>query len=166
MEEDDPKPETKPAGNRPPPRPPSRVAVGLGPEGDDSGRKHRATIANAADGEGKFIRASGGRGHYGHVIVKIEPNGRGKGIEVINDIPPGGPIPLEYIQPAIEGVRTMLDDVAIGRSTLEGYTAVDIVVRIVGGSFHETDSNELAFMMAGIFAIKDAMKKADPIVIE
>ncbi len=165
MDEDDPKPETKPAGNRPPPRPPHLTAVGLGPEGDDSGKKRTATIAKAADGEGKFIRQSGGRGQYGHVIIKIEPNGSGKGIEVLNNIF-GGEIPVEYIKPAIEGVRIMLEDVAIGGSTLEGYTAVDIVVRIVGGSFHEIDSNELAFKLAAVFAIKDAMKKADPIVLE
>jgi len=167
MEEDDPKPETRPAGNKPPPRPPHRTGVGLGPEGDGSGKKRRATITKAADREGKFNRPASGAGHYGHVIVKIEPNGRRKGIEVINDIPAGGAIPVKYIKPAIDGVRLALDDsMAIGDSAVEGYKVIDIVVRIVNGSFHPTDSSALGFKMAAIFAIKHALKKTNPILIE
>ena len=86
MEKDDPKPEPKSDANRPPPRPPRSAAIGLGPEGDDPDKKHRATVTKAAAGEGRFIRHSGGRGQYGHVILKVEPNGRGRGIEVINEI--------------------------------------------------------------------------------
>ena len=160
MERDDPKPEAKPAGSGRPPRPPHRTAVGLCPDDDDSGRKRRATISKAADGEGMFIRHSGGRGNYGHVIVRIEPNGRGKGIVITSNVP-ASTVPVEYIKPVSDAVLDTLD-YGVG----DDGPIVDIVVHIVGGSWHENDSNELAFKMAGIFAIKDALKKADPIPIE
>jgi elongation factor G len=166
MEKDDPKPETKPGGNRPPTRPPDRTAIGLGPEGDDSDKKSRATITRSAGGEGRFVRQSGGRGQYGHVIVKVEPNGRGRGIEIITDIRSGA-IPAEFIKHVARGVREALDGgMVIGHAAVDCHPVVDIVVRIIDGSFHETDSSELAFTMAGIFAVKDAVKKANPIVIE
>lgn len=160
MEKDDPKPEAKPAGNGRPPRPPHRTAVGLSPDDDDSGKKRRATISNAADGEGKFIRQSGGRGHYGHVIVRIEPNGKGKGVVISSDVPVDT-VPAEYIKHVADAVRETLD-YGIG----DDGPIVDIVVRIVGGSSHDSDSNELAFKMAGIFAVKDALRKAGPIPVE
>jgi elongation factor G len=160
VKNDDPQPKTQPSGGKPPPRPPSRTAVGLGPEGDDSDKKHRTTITTIAYGEGKFIRQSGGRGQYGHVKVKIEPNGRGKGVEVISDVS-SGVIPTKYIKPVTEGVREALD-----AGVVDGTPIVDIVVHIVDGSFDESDSSEIAFKMAAIFALKDAMKKANPIMIE
>ena len=121
---------------------------------------YRETILGAADGEGKFIRQSGGKGQYGHVVVKIEPNEKGKGVEVINEIV-GGVIPKEFIKPATEGVLEGTNNGAVA-----GYPVVDVKVRIVDGSFHPVDSNELAFKMAGIFAFKEAMKAANPIILE
>ncbi len=121
---------------------------------------YRETITKGADGEGKFIRQSGGRGQYGHACVRVEPNEKGKGVEVINDIV-GGSIPREYI-PAVEnGIRE-----AIKSGVYAGYQVIDIKVSITDGSFHEVDSNELAFKMAGIFALKNAFEKAGPILLE
>jgi elongation factor G len=164
MKEDDQQPKPQPSGNRPPPRPPSRTAVGLGPDGKDSDgdgsdKKGHSTITRVATGEGRFIRQSGGRGQYGHVIVKIEPNLRGKGIEIISDVSDSA-IPAKYIKPVTDAVRE-----ALGANGVLGNPVVDIIVRVVDGSFDETDSSDLAFKMAGIFAIKDAVKKADPIMI-
>ena len=121
---------------------------------------YRETITKPAEGEGKFIRQSGGRGQYGHAVVKIEPNERGKGIEVNNKIV-GGTIPKEYIPAVIDGVEE-----AIKGGVMAGYQMVDIKVDIIDGSFHEVDSNELAFKMAGIFALKEACKKANVILLE
>ncbi len=121
---------------------------------------YRETILKSADGEGKFIRQSGGKGQYGHVCVKIEPNEKGKGVEVINEIV-GGAIPKEFIKPATEGIFEGANNGAVA-----GYPVVDVIVRIVDGSFHEVDSSELAFKMAGIFGFKEAMKKANPILLE
>jgi len=121
---------------------------------------YRETITKPAEGEGKFIRQSGGRGQYGHACVTIAPNERGKGIEVENAIV-GGAIPKEYIPAVIDGVNE-----AIAGGVLANYPMVDIKVEIVDGTFHEVDSSELAFKMAGIFALKDAVKKASPILLE
>jgi elongation factor G len=121
---------------------------------------YRETITKAADGEGKFIRQSGGRGQYGHAIVKVMPNEKGKGVEVVDEIV-GGAIPKEYIPAVIDGVEE-----AIKGGVYAGYQMIDIKVEIVDGTFHEVDSNELAFKMAGIFALKDAVKKAGPILLE
>lgn len=121
---------------------------------------YRETVKKAADGEGKFIRQSGGKGQYGHVVIKLEPNEKGKGVEVINEIV-GGVIPKEFIKPATEGILE-----GSNNGTVAGHPVVDVIVRIVDGSFHEVDSSELAFKMAGIFAFKDAMKKADAILLE
>ncbi|MEI7551316.1 MAG: elongation factor G [Verrucomicrobiota bacterium] len=121
---------------------------------------YRETILKSADGEGKFIRQSGGKGQYGHVCVKIEPNVKGKGVEVINEIV-GGAIPKEFIKPATEGILEGANNGAVA-----GYPVVDVIVRIIDGSFHEVDSSELAFKMAGIFGFKEAMKKANPILLE
>jgi elongation factor G len=121
---------------------------------------YRETVARAADGEGKFIRQSGGKGQYGHVVVKIEPNEKGKGVEVINEVV-GGAIPKEFIKPATDGIYE-----GANNGTVAGYPVVDVIVRIVDGSFHEVDSSELAFKMAGIFGFKEAMKKANPILLE
>jgi elongation factor G len=121
---------------------------------------YRETITAAADGEGKFIRQSGGKGQYGHVVCSIEPNEKGKGVEVINEIV-GGSIPKEFIKPATDGILE-----GANNGVVAGYPVVDVKVRIVDGSFHEVDSSELAFKMAGIFGFKEAMKKANPILLE
>ena len=121
---------------------------------------YRETITKAAEGEGKFIRQSGGRGQYGHALVTIEPNEKGKGVEVVNKIV-GGAIPREYIPAVIDGIEE-----AIRSGAYAGYQIIDVKAAVVDGSFHEVDSNELAFRMAGIFAFKDAFKKANPILLE
>jgi elongation factor G len=121
---------------------------------------YRETITKGADGEGKFIRQSGGRGQYGHAIIKVQPNEKGKGVEIENKIV-GGTIPKEYIPAVIDGVEE-----AIKGGVYAGYQVIDIKVQVVDGSFHEVDSNELAFKMAGIFALKDAFKKAGPVLLE
>jgi elongation factor G len=121
---------------------------------------YRETVTKAADGEGKFIRQSGGRGQYGHACVTLAPNQRGKGVEIENKIV-GGAIPKEYIPAVIDGIEE-----AIAGGVLAGYPVVDVKVAIVDGTFHEVDSSELAFKMAGIFALKEAAKKANAILLE
>jgi elongation factor G len=121
---------------------------------------YRETCTAAADGEGKFIRQTGGKGQYGHVCVRLEPNEKGKGVEVINQIV-GGVIPKEFIKPATDGILE-----GANNGTVAGFPVVDIKVAIVDGSFHPVDSSEIAFKMAGIFAFKEAMKKASPILLE
>jgi elongation factor G len=121
---------------------------------------YRETITKNAEGEGKFIRQSGGKGQYGHACITVAPNEKGKGVEVLDEIV-GGTIPKEYIPAVISGVEE-----AIKSGVYAGYQVIDIKVEIVDGSFHEVDSNELAFRMAGIFALKDAFKKAGPILLE
>jgi len=121
---------------------------------------YRETITKAAEGEGKFIRQSGGRGQYGHACITLAPNARGKGVEIENKIV-GGAIPKEYIPAVIDGVEE-----AIAGGVLAGYPMVDVKVAIVDGTFHEVDSSELAFKMAGIFALKEAAKQANAILLE
>ncbi len=121
---------------------------------------YRETVTNAADGVGKFVRQSGGRGQYGHAEIKLEPLEAGKGYEFENEIV-GGVIPKEYIKPTEEGIKE-----AARNGTVAGYPVVDFKVRLVFGSFHEVDSSEMAFKMAGIFAFRDAMAKAKPQLLE
>ncbi len=121
---------------------------------------YRETITKPAEGEGKFIRQSGGRGQYGHACIKIEPNEKGKGVEILNEIV-GGAIPREYIPAVVDGIEE-----AIRGGVYAGYQLIDLKASIVDGTFHEVDSNELAFKMAGIFALKDAVKQAGPIILE
>lgn len=121
---------------------------------------YRETIMGTADGVGKFVRQSGGRGQYGHAEIKLEPNEKGKGYEFFNEIV-GGVIPKEYIKPTEEGIKE-----AMLNGVVAGYPVVDVKVHLVFGSFHEVDSSEMAFKMAGIFAFKDAMKNANPILLE
>ncbi|PYK59696.1 MAG: elongation factor G [Verrucomicrobia bacterium] len=121
---------------------------------------YRETITKPAEGEGKFIRQSGGRGQYGHAIIQIQPNEKGKGVEIENKIV-GGAIPREYIPAVIDGIEE-----AIRGGVYAGYQVIDLKAQVVDGTFHEVDSNELAFKMAGIFALKDAFKKANPILLE
>jgi len=121
---------------------------------------YRETVTKGAEGEGKFIRQSGGRGQYGHALITLAPNERGKGVEIENAIV-GGAIPKEYIPAVIDGLEE-----AIKGGVLAGYPLVDVKIAITDGTFHEVDSSELAFKMAGIFALKDAAKKANPILLE
>jgi elongation factor G len=121
---------------------------------------YRETITKACEGEGKFIRQSGGRGQYGHACIAVQPNEKGKGVEIENKIV-GGAIPKEYIPAVMNGIEE-----AIKGGIYAGYQIIDVKVQVTDGSFHEVDSNELAFKMAGIFAMKDAFKKAGPILLE
>ena len=129
----------------------------------DSGKPqiaYRETITKAAPGVGKFVRQSGGRGQYGHAEIVLEPLEKGKHYEFVNEIV-GGVIPKEYIKPTEDGIKE-----AMINGVVAGYPVVDVKVRLVFGSFHEVDSSEMAFKMAGIFAFKDAMKNAGPILLE
>ncbi|HAW98366.1 MAG TPA: elongation factor G [Opitutae bacterium] len=121
---------------------------------------YRETMLSSSDGEGKFIRQSGGRGQYGHAVIKLEPQEKGKGVELENKIV-GGAIPKEFIKPTFDGIK----EAALG-GVVAGYPVIDFKVTLVDGSFHDVDSSEMAFKMAGIFAFKDAMQKASPILLE
>ncbi len=121
---------------------------------------YRESITVAADGVGKFIRQSGGRGQYGHAEIRIEPNERGKGSEFIDKIT-GGIIPREFIRPIEEGIKE-----AAHNGSVAGYPVEDVKVELVFGSFHDVDSSETAFKMAGILAFRDALKNAKPILLE
>ena len=121
---------------------------------------YRETITSSADGVGKFVRQSGGRGQYGHAVIQIESLEKGKGIELENKIV-GGAIPKEFIKPTLEGIKE-----ASRGGVIAGFPVIDFKVSLVDGSFHDVDSSEMAFKMAGIFAFKDAMQKAAPILLE
>lgn len=121
---------------------------------------YREAIKRPARGEGKYIRQSGGKGQYGHCIIEMEPNEPGKGIEFIDEIV-GGVIPKEFIKPIEEGIRE-----AAKGGVLIGYEMVDFKVRLVDGSFHDVDSSEMSFKIAGSMAFKDAASKADPTILE
>ena len=121
---------------------------------------YRETITAASEGRGLFKKQSGGRGQYGDATITVEPTERGSGVEVENKIV-GGVIPREYI-PAVE--KGILETIAGG--VLAGYEMIDMKISIVDGSFHEVDSNELAFKMAGILAMKEAVAKAKPVLLE
>jgi elongation factor G len=121
---------------------------------------YRETIRAAVEQEGKFVRQSGGRGQYGHVWIKLEPNEPGKGYEFINAIV-GGAIPKEYIPAVDKGIRE-----AMANGVLAGYPVVDVKVTLFDGSYHDVDSNEMAFKIAGSMAFKDAMAKARPVILE
>lgn len=120
---------------------------------------YKETIRKTADVESKYIRQSGGRGQYGHVKIKISPNPT-KGYEFVNSIV-GGAIPKEYIPAVDNGIQG-----AMGAGVLAGYQVVDVKVELYDGSFHEVDSSEMAFKIAGSMAFKDAMKKASPVLLE
>jgi len=121
---------------------------------------YRETITSSSEGVGKFVRQSGGRGQYGHAVIQIECLDKGKGIELENKIV-GGSIPKEFIKPTMDGIKE-----AAQGGVIAGYPVIDFKVSLVDGSFHDVDSSEMAFKMAGIFAFKDAMKKAAPILLE
>ncbi len=121
---------------------------------------YRETLTKEADGEGKLVKQSGGRGQYGHVIIKVRPGEKGSGIVVENKVV-GGTIPKEFINPAKAGcIEAALNGI------IAGYPVIDMHIDLVDGSSHEVDSNENAFKMAGIFAVKDALKKAKCILLE
>jgi elongation factor G len=121
---------------------------------------YRETITSPAKGEGKLIKQSGGRGQYGHVIVDVRPAESGKGLVVENKVV-GGTIPKDYIPACKKGIEEAVLNGVIG-----GYPVIDVEVDIIDGSYHDVDSNELAFKMAAIFAVKDAFKKAGAILLE
>lgn len=121
---------------------------------------YRETIRKTVDIEGKYIRQSGGRGQYGHVVVKVEPLERGKGLEFVDKLV-GGSIPREYVPAVEKGVKE-----AVESGILAGYPLVDIRVTLHDGSFHEVDSSEMAFKMAAIEAMRDAQRTADSFIIE
>jgi elongation factor G len=120
----------------------------------------RETIRKAAEAEGKYIRQTGGSGNYGHCWLKVEPNEAGKGYEFINDIK-GGVVPKEYIKPIDQGVRGALE-----LGILAGFPIVDVKVTLFDGSYHDVDSNEMAFKFAGSIAFKEAARKASPVLLE
>ena len=121
---------------------------------------YRETIRKRVEAEGKFVRQSGGRGQYGHVKLIVEPNEAGKGYEFINDTK-GGSVPKEYIKPTDQGIQE-----AMQSGVLAGYPVVDIKVTIYDGSFHEVDSNEMAFKIAGSMGFKAGCEKASPVLLE
>jgi elongation factor G len=120
----------------------------------------RETIRKTAEAEGKYIRQTGGSGNYGHVKIRLEPNEPGKGFEFINDIK-GGVVPKEYIKPTEQGIRE-----ALHGGILAGYEVVDFKATLYDGSYHDVDSNEMAFKIAGSMAFKEAAKKASPVLLE
>ncbi|MDD3692628.1 MAG: elongation factor G [Oscillospiraceae bacterium] len=121
---------------------------------------YKETIRGTADVEHKYARQSGGRGQYGHVKIRIEPNEPGKGYEFVNAIV-GGAIPKEYIPAVDNGIQS-----AMLSGVVAGYNVVDIKVTLYDGSYHEVDSSEMAFKIAGSIAFKEAMKKAKPVLLE
>ncbi len=121
---------------------------------------YRETITGTAEAEGKYIRQSGGRGQYGHVWLRVEPQERGAGFEFINAIR-GGVIPEEFINPCEKGVREALD-----KGVIAGFTVVDIKATLYDGSYHEVDSSEIAFKIAASTAMQEATRRAKPILIE
>jgi elongation factor G len=121
---------------------------------------YRETITKPVDVEGKFIRQTGGRGQYGHVKIKAEPLPRGSGFEFVNAIV-GGVIPKEYIPAVQKGIEE-----AMQSGPLIGFPVVDVKVTLYDGSYHEVDSSEMAFKIAGSMAIKEAVQKGDPVILE
>ncbi len=120
----------------------------------------RETIRKKAEAEGKYIRQTGGSGNYGHCKLRVEPNTPGAGYEFVNDIK-GGVVPKEYIKPIDQGVQGALE-----LGILAGYPIVDVKVILYDGSYHEVDSNEMAFKFAGSIAFKEAARKASPVLLE
>jgi elongation factor G len=121
---------------------------------------YRETVRKPVKAEGKFIRQSGGKGQYGHVVIELTPGDVGTGFEFVSKIV-GGSVPKEYIGPAEQGMKE-----ACETGYLAGYPLVDLKATLVDGSFHEVDSSEMAFKIAGSMALKEAVKKADPVILE
>lgn len=121
---------------------------------------YRETVTKEGRGEGKYIRQSGGRGQYGHCVLIVTPKARGEGFTFTNKIV-GGAIPKEFIGPIEKGVREALDN-----GIIAGYPVIDLDVAVVDGSFHEVDSSEMSFKIAGSMAVQDAIKNSGPVVLE
>jgi len=122
---------------------------------------YRETIRNrVTDVEGKFIRQTGGRGQYGHVVINLEPSAPGSGF-VFEDKIVGGSVPREYIGPVEQGIEEALEN-----GVLAGYPVVDVKVELVDGSYHDVDSSEMAFKIAGSMAFKEAAERARPVLLE
>ncbi len=121
---------------------------------------YRETIKKFVEQEGKFVRQSGGRGQYGHVWLKIEPNEAGKGFEFFNEIV-GGAIPKEFINPVSKGIEEQMQN-----GVIAGYPVIDVKVTLFDGSFHDVDSSEMAFKIAGSMGFKEGARKANPVLLE
>jgi elongation factor G len=121
---------------------------------------YRETLRGTVESEGKFVRQSGGRGQYGHIWLKLEPNEPGKGYEFINAIV-GGAVPREFIPAVDKGVKEAVDT-----GVVAGYPVVDVKVTAFDGSYHDVDSNEMAFKIAGSIGFKDGFRKASPVILE
>jgi elongation factor G len=121
---------------------------------------YRETIRKHAEAEGKYIRQTGGSGQYGHVKLRVEPNEKGKGFEFVNEIV-GGSVPREYIKPVEQGIKEALEG-----GVLAGYELVDVKATLYDGSYHEVDSNEMAFKIAASMGFKEAARKASPVLLE
>jgi elongation factor G len=121
---------------------------------------YRETIRKHSQAEGKYIRQTGGRGQYGHVKLQVDPNDKGKGFEFVNEIV-GGSVPKEYIKPIEHGIKEALEG-----GVLAGYPMVDVKVTLYDGSYHEVDSDEMAFKIAASMGFKEAARKASPVLLE
>ncbi|MBI4710076.1 MAG: elongation factor G [Nitrospirae bacterium] len=121
---------------------------------------YRETVKKKAEAEGKYIRQTGGRGQYGHVYIELEPQEPGKGFEFVNKVV-GGSVPREYIAPVEKGIKEALET-----GVLAGYPVVDVKVTLTDGSYHDVDSSEMAFKIAGSMAFKEAAKRAHPVLLE
>jgi elongation factor G len=121
---------------------------------------YRETVRRLAEGNGRFVRQTGGKGQYGHVVLKLEPLPKGTGIEFV-DKTVGGVIPREYMRAIDHGIRGALET-----GVYAGYPMVDVRATVFDGSYHEVDSSEMAFKIAASMAIKDAVDKADPAILE
>ena len=121
---------------------------------------YRETIGKESQAEGKYIRQSGGRGQYGHCFLRIKPLGRGEGFKFVNSIV-GGVIPKEFITPIEKGVKEAMEN-----GVVAGYPLVDMEVELYDGSFHEVDSSEIAFKIAGSMALQSAVRAASPMILE
>jgi elongation factor G len=121
---------------------------------------YKETIRASAEGEGKYIKQSGGRGQYGHCWLKVEPRDKGEGFEFVDDIK-GGLVPREFIPPIEKGVKE-----ALTKGILAGYPVVDVKVTLYDGSYHDVDSSEVAFKIAGSMAFVEAARKAKPVILE
>ncbi|MCF8414426.1 MAG: elongation factor G, partial [Melioribacteraceae bacterium] len=121
---------------------------------------YRETITEVVQAEGKFVKQSGGRGKYGHVVLELAPNEPGKGFEFVNAIV-GGSIPKEYINPVSQGIQQ-----AMQSGVIAGYPVVDVKVKLYDGSFHDVDSDEISFKTAGSMGFKNGARKAKPVLLE
>ncbi len=121
---------------------------------------YRETIRKAIEQEGKFVRQSGGRGQYGHVVLRLEPQEPGTGYEFVNDIV-GGVVPREYIPAVDKGIQEQMES-----GVIAGYPVVDVKVTLFDGSYHDVDSSEMAFKIAGSMGFREGANNADPVLLE